>query len=234
MTRKILILLFCLLLCSGCAQKAYSPEKPASSNLPAGFVYVNQIIPNLPSDIRYYSTNNFVGRRIEGYKAPVAILTIEAAQALQAAHEDLHKQGYGLKIFDAYRPQKAVNYFIKWTQQAEDTQMKSIYYPNIDKKDLLRLGYLAYKSGHSRGSTVDVTLVELETGQEVDMGSSFDFLDPISAFGTTEISPEQAAHREILKSAMQRHGFRSYSREWWHYTLVNEPYPNRYFDFDIE
>lgn len=238
MKRKLfLILLSLLLLLSGCTQKANAPEKPRlpeTSQLPAGFVYVNQVIPNVLLDIRYYSENNFVGTRIDGYNAPTAILTNKAATALQAVNEDLGKQGYGLKIFDAYRPQKAVNHFIRWAQDVNDTKMKSQYYPNVDKADLFNLGYIAEKSGHTRGSTVDLTIVDKETGQEVDMGSIEDLLDPISSFDTTLITSDQAANRQILKNAMQNHGFKPYTREWWHYTLIKEPYPNRYFNFDVK
>ncbi|HEX3010457.1 MAG TPA: M15 family metallopeptidase [Syntrophomonadaceae bacterium] len=237
MKRKLLLaVLSLLLLLTGCAQKTQS-EKPhlaEKSHLPAGFVYVSQVAPGIQSDIRYYSDNNFVGTRIDGYKAPVAILTNKAAEALQAVNEDLGKQGYSLKIYDAYRPQKAVNHFIRWAQDVNDVKMKSQYYPHADKKDLFKLGYIAKKSGHSRGSTIDLTLIDKETHQEVDMGSSFDLLDPISAFGTTLITSDQAANRRILKSAMQRHAFKPYSREWWHYTLINEPYPKQYFDFNVE
>ncbi|HEX3011558.1 MAG TPA: M15 family metallopeptidase [Syntrophomonadaceae bacterium] len=238
MKRKLfLVLLSLMLLLTGCAQKAHSPEKPQLSEkvyLPEGFVYVSQVVPNIQYDIRYYSNNNFVGTRINGYKAPVAILTNEAAKALQAVNKDLDKQGYSLKIFDAYRPQKAVNHFIRWAQDISDTKMKSQYYPNVDKKNLFNLGYIARKSGHTRGSTVDLTLVDKKTGQEADMGSGFDLLDEISAFGTTLITTEQAANRQILKNAMQSHGFKPYAREWWHYTLINEPYLNRYFNFDVK
>lgn len=220
----VLLLLYLAVLSAGCAQKTHTPE---------GFVYVHQLIPTAHYDIRYYDDNNFAGTRIDGYKAPVAISTMEAARALKEVSEELDRQGYQLKIFDAYRPQKAVNHFIRWGKNLNDTKMKALYYPNIDKKDLFNLGYLAKKSGHSRGSTFDLTLVDKKTGQELDMGSHFDFLDEISAHGTTLINPEQAAHRKILQGAMLRHGFKSYAREWWHYTLINEPYPNQYFDFDV-
>jgi D-alanyl-D-alanine dipeptidase len=236
-SKLFLVLLSLLLLLTGCTQKAQAPEKPrlpVTSQLPAGFVYVNQVIPNVLFDIRYYSENNFVGTRIDGYKAPTAILTNKAATALQVVNEDLGKQGYGLKIFDAYRPQKAVDHFIRWAQDVNDTKMKSQYYPNVDKADLFNLGYIAEKSGHTRGSTVDLTIVDKETSQEVDMGSIEDLLDPISSFDTTLITSDQAANRQILKNAMQRHGFNPYAKEWWHYTLIKEPYPNKYFNFDVQ
>lgn len=225
--RKTLVvfILSLLLLLTGCAQKAHSPE---------GFVYIDQVIPTVKYDIRYYSENNFVGTRIDGYMTPEAILTNKAAQSLKAVSEDLDSQGYYIKVFDAYRPQKAVNHFMRWAKDVNDIKMKQWYYPNVEKKDLFKLGYIAEKSGHTRGSTVDLTLVCKTTGKELDMGSSYDFLDTISAHGTTRITPEEAANRRILKTAMEKHGFKSYAKEWWHYTLINEPYPNRYFDFNIK
>lgn len=171
--------------------------------------------------------------RIDGYNTPSAILTNEAAQALKAVSEELDAKGYYLKIFDAYRPQKAVQHFIRWAQDENDTKMKSQFYPYLNKKDLFKLGLLATKSAHSRGSTVDLTLVSKATGQELDMGSSYDYLDPISAHGNNKITLDQSYNRRLLKNIMQKHGFRPNPKEWWHYTLINEPYPNRYFDFDI-
>lgn len=214
-----------LVLMAGCAQEA---------NIPKGFVYIHEVIPTVQYDIRYYGNNNFVGTRIDGYKAPTAILSNEAAQALKAVSQEVDGQGYYIKVFDGYRPQKAVNHFMKWGQDLNDTRMKSSFYPRVDKKDLFTQGYLAKKSGHSRGSTIDLTLVNKNTGQELDMGSGFDFLDEISHHGTTLITPEQTANRKILKKVMLKHGFKSYRKEWWHYTLINEPYPDQYFDFDVE
>lgn len=220
----LLLTIILLLYLTGCAQKAHVPE---------GFVYVREVIPEAQLDIRYYSNNNFIGRQIAGYQAPTAILTLPAARALSAVNTDLGSQGYRLKIFDAYRPQKAVRDFIEWSETG-DAKMKDEYYPHVDKRDLFRLGYIAKKSGHSRGSTVDLTLVDKKTNAELDMGSGFDFLDPISAHGSPAITEQQSANRELLKAAMEKHGFKSYSREWWHYTLINEPYLDRYFDFDID
>lgn len=217
--------LLILVLLSGCAQKAHVPE---------GFIYVKELIPAAQLDIRYYGSNNFTGRPVAGYRAPAAILSIPCGRALAEANEDFSAQGYTIKIFDAYRPQKAVNDFIRWAGKTDEEEMKAIFYPHIDKKDLFSSGYLAIKSGHSRGSTIDLTLVDLKKGKELDMGSSFDFLDPISAHDSPYITTAQAANRQLLKSIMEKHGFKSYSREWWHYTLINEPYPNQYFDFDVE
>lgn len=219
------LLILLLMLLSGCIQKTHAPE---------GFVYLDQLIPHAQYDIRYYGEDNFIGTQIDGYEAPVAILTYEAAQALKEVSTELDSQGYCLKVFDAYRPQKAVDHFMRWSKDSSDIKMKPLYYPHVDKKDLFALGFLAPKSGHSRGSTIDLTLVYKETGEELDMGSSFDYLDQSSAYGTTLISTEQAANREILKTAMTKHGFRPCTKEWWHFTLIEEPYPNRYFNFDVK
>jgi len=202
--------------------------------LPEGFVYVKDVIPEVILDIRYYGTDNFVGVRIDGYMSSIAILSRQAAQALKKANDHLLQQGYALKIFDAYRPQIAVNHFIRWAKNKKDTLTKEQYYPNIDKNRLFAEGYIASKSSHSRGSAIDLTLVDLKSGKEIDMGSVFDFFGKISHHGTDLISPEQAKNREILKKAMTNAGFRSYSVEWWHYTLRNEPYPNTYFDFSVQ
>jgi D-alanyl-D-alanine dipeptidase len=229
---------------AGCSQKANAPEKNSESRtsststetispLPAGFVYVNEEIPSVLLDIRYYSDNNLVGTQIDGYKAPAAILTREAATALQAVSEDLGRQGYALKIFDTYRPTKAVDHFLRWSKDLNDQKMKAEYYPNVNKQDLFYLGYLGAKSGHSRGSTIDLTLVNKQTSEEIDMGSHWDLLDPRSAWDTTLITPQQSANRQVLKNAMQNHGFKTIRTEWWHWTLIKEPYPNKYFNFDV-
>lgn len=202
--------------------------------LPKGFVYLDELIPTAQYDIRYYSDNNFIGTRIDGYKAPFAIMTSKAAKALKAVSDDLNLQGYELKIFDAYRPKKAVNHFVAWAKDSKDIKMKELFYPNVDKTKLFKLGYIATKSGHSRGSTVDLTIVYKKTGKEVDMGSSFDYLDVISNHGSKKITAKQTANRNILKKAMVKRGFQLYSKEWWHYTLNNEPYPKQYFDFDVQ
>jgi D-alanyl-D-alanine dipeptidase len=202
--------------------------------LPKGFVYVDEVIPTVEVEIRYYSDYNFVGMRIDGYEAPIAILASETAQALQKVSEELSLKGYRLRIYDAYRPQKAVNHFIRWSKDAEDEQMMTDFYPDIEKSKLFKLGYIATRSGHSRGSTIDLTLVNSKTGDPVDMGSPYDLLGPISNHGTKLITDKQTANRNILKNAMEKHGFKPYSKEWWHYTLKNEPYPNKYFDFNVE
>lgn len=202
--------------------------------LPEGFVYVTDVIETAQLDMRYYGDYNFVGRRIPGYEAPVAILTEEAAAALKVAADILAEQGYYIKIFDAYRPQRAVDSFVSWAKDLEDQKMKDLFYPDVDKSKLFELGYIAEKSGHSRGSTVDLTLVEIATGREVDMGSGFDFFGPISHHGTDLITPEQEANRNILRDAMVAAGFNIYPEEWWHYKLKDEPYPDGYFNFEVK
>jgi len=203
-------------------------------NLPKGFVYLDDLIPTVQFDIRYYGNNNFVGKRINGYNAPLAIMTEEAAEALKEVQAELREKGFTLLIFDAYRPQKAVNHFMVWSKDAKDTKMKEQYYPNLDKSVLFQLGYIAEKSGHSRGSTVDLTLIDLKTGEKVDMGGNFDFFSEISHHSTDLITNAQAANRKLLKDVMEKHGFKPYLEEWWHYTLKNEPYPLQYFNFDVE
>ncbi|MGB4494792.1 MAG: M15 family metallopeptidase, partial [Limnochordia bacterium] len=202
--------------------------------LPEGFVYVKDVIPTARLDIRYYTGYNFVGTRINGYNAPVAILTREAAEALKKAADILDEQGYYIKIFDAYRPVRAVEHFVLWAQDLEDQKMKAEFYPDVDKALLFDLGYIALRSGHSRGSVVDLTLVYKDTLDEVDMGSSFDFFGPISHHGTDLITPEQEANRNILRDAMVAAGFEPYPEEWWHYRLIDEPYTDQYFDFPVD
>ncbi|MCB0484856.1 MAG: M15 family metallopeptidase [Flavobacteriaceae bacterium] len=207
----------------------YKPE-----TMPDGFVYVKDLIPNLRTDLRYYSSNNFVGEPIDGYEKPKCILTKEAAIALKKVQEEFEKLGFGLLIFDAYRPQRAVNHFIRWSKDSTDIKMKEEFYPNIDKKDLFKEGYIAEKSGHSRGSTVDLTIVSLKTGHILDLGGPYDFFDKKSWTEYTNITKNQRAIRLMLKRRMEKHGFVSYEKEWWHFTLKNEPYPNTYFDFPVE
>lgn len=210
-----------------------APQNSQSNTaLPEGFAYVADVCEVL-QDIRYYSSYNFVGARINGYEAPVAILTTQAAQALAGVAQQLKQQGYILKIFDSYRPTSAVEHFASWAKNPEDTAMKPYFYPDVDKSQLFNKGYLATKSGHSRGSTVDLTLVDMQTGHELDMGTGFDFFGPASHFGSGLVTTQQAANRQLLRSAMQGGGFVPYQNEWWHFTLENEPYPDTYFEFAV-
>lgn len=199
-----------------------------------GFVLVTDIVPDVILEIRYFSTYNFVGQRIDGYEEPVAILTREAANALKQVSDDMLKQGYRLKVYDGYRPQRAVDHFVRWAEDLNDTAMKSVFYPQVDKADLFEQGFIAKKSGHSRGSTVDLTLVDALTGKELDMGGAFDYFGELSHPGYRgELTQAQIDNRMLLREAMLRHGFKPLSTEWWHFTLVNEPYPGTYFDFPV-
>lgn len=205
-----------------------------ANTIPKGFVYITDTVPDVILEPRYYSTYNFIGKRIDGYQAPTAILSEPAATALKGASDDLRAQGYVLKIFDAYRPQRAVDQFMKWAADEDDDVMRTVFYPEIEKNRLIPDNYIAERSGHTRGSTVDLTIVEISTGKEVDMGSPFDFFGPVSHHGTELITPEQTANREILKKAMLNNGFKIYDEEWWHYTLLDEPYPGTYFAFPVK
>lgn len=204
-----------------------------SSLLPDGFVAVTDVLPDVLLDIRYHSAFNFVGEKIDGYNAPVAILSRPAATALARAAEAARVYGYVFRIFDAYRPQAAVDHFVRWAANTVDQKNKSVFYPDVDKSRLFTENYIAVKSGHSRGSTIDLTLVDRRTGQELDMGTPFDFFGEKSHHGSPRVTGEQAANRALLKSIMEGAGFRPYSGEWWHYTLVDEPYPETYFTFPV-
>ncbi len=203
------------------------------SNDSAGFVVLTDIDPDVILEIRYYSNYNFVGDRIEGYEQPTALLTKDAALALKEVSDDLAKKGYKLKIYDAYRPQKAVNHFERWANDTNDIRMKAYFYPDLDKSKLFEKGYIANHSGHSRGSTVDLTLFDMKTGKEVDMGGTFDYFDERSHSDYKNITKQQYKNRMILREAMMDHGFKPIDEEWWHFTLENETYPDTYFTFPV-
>lgn len=197
------------------------------------FVSISQVIPDAILEIRYHSTYNFVGARIDGYDEPIALMTTVAADSLKAVSDELLAQGYRLKIFDAYRPQRAVDHFVRWAQQVEDTLMKPYFYPDLDKSRLFPEGFICAKSSHTRGSTVDLTLFDMATGREVDMGGTFDWFGPSSYPSYTDLTDEQLRMRHLLRDAMLRHGFLPFDTEWWHFTLNHEPYPDTYFDFPV-
>ena len=197
------------------------------------FVLLSDAVPDAILEIRYYSTYNFVGARIDGYEEPVALLTKEAAAALKEVSDDVIAQGYRLKIYDAYRPQKAVDHFVRWAEDTSDVKMKEYFYPELEKDVLFPLGYIAERSGHSRGSTVDLTLFDMKTEKEADMVGTFDYFGEQSHPDYKDITDEQYASRMILREAMIRHGFRPLPEEWWHFTLENEPYPDTYFTFPV-
>ena len=223
--------------------------------LPEGFVYLDELDKTIEVSMRYISSENFVGSPIDGYKAARIIMTKPTAEALCKVQKELAAEGYSLVVYDAYRPQKAVNHFVRWGKDLTESAMKAKYYPNVNKKEVFDLGYVAIKSGHSRGSTVDLTIIRkgekvkqptLQTrsinGQEipflddgtVDMGSSFDLFDEASHHESPKISENYHTMRRYLRAKMEKHGFKPLTDEWWHYTLKNEPFPNTYFDFDIE
>lgn len=220
----VAVLMLGLVSLASCQKKAQMPE---------GFVRVTDVVPEVILEIRYYSTYNFVGTRVDGYEAPIALMTREAADSLAAVQRDLSAMGYVIKIYDTYRPQTAVNHFIRWAEQIEDTLMKAAFYPEVDKTILFDAGFICARSSHSRGSTADLTLVDLRTGKDLDMGGVFDYFGELSYPDYEDISDEQKANRAILRDAMMRHGFKQLDTEWWHFTLANEPYPDTYFDFPV-
>ncbi|MBO4901508.1 MAG: M15 family metallopeptidase [Lachnospiraceae bacterium] len=200
---------------------------------PAGFVVLSEHVPGIIQEIRYFSTYNFIGDKIDGYEEPVALLTIEAARALKAVSNEVNAQGYRLKVFDAYRPACAVRHFVLWGIEDLDLRMKPYFYPDLEKQELFKQGYIASQSGHSRGSTIDLTLFDMQTGKEVDMGSPFDLFSEVSHPDCRSITDEQYENRMFLQKAMMRSGFVPIDCEWWHFTLKDEPYPDTYFEFPV-
>ena len=199
--------------------------------LPENFVYVRDVIPEIFEDIRYAGSHNFMGRPACGYGAARAVLTLPAALALKKAAAHFASKGLRLLIYDAYRPQRAVDDFVLWAQAENDTVGKAEFYPTLEKRELFPRGYIARRSGHSRGSTVDLTLTD-EKGVPLDMGGEFDWFSPISAHEYAQLTTAQRENRRLLKTGMEDAGFEAYSKEWWHYRLKNEPYPETYFDFE--
>ena len=197
------------------------------------FVLLADYVPGVVQEIRYYSTYNFVGDRIDGYEEPCAIITKDAARALKAVSSEMNVMGYRLKIFDAYRPAKAVKHFVFWGIEDMDLRMKPFFYPELEKQELFVKGYIASRSSHSRGSTVDLTLLDMGTGREVDMGSPFDLFSEVSHPDYMGVTEEQYQNRMLLQSVMVRNGFVPIDCEWWHFTLRNEPFPETYFDFPV-
>ena len=199
----------------------------------SGFVLLADYVPGIIQEIRYYSTYNFIGDRIDGYEEPCAILTMEAARALKSVSNEMNVMGYRLKVFDAYRPASAVKHFVLWGLEDTDIRMKPFFYPDLDKEELFMKGYIASRSSHSRGSTVDLTLLDMKTGKELDMGSPFDYFSEVSHPDYTGITKEQYENRMLLRNAMIRNGFEPYDCEWWHFTLRNEPFPDTYYAFPV-
>ena len=236
---------------AACRRTAKAESKPIEEN--GQFVTLTDAVPDAILEIRYFSTYNFVGKRIDGYEEPTALLSRQAADSLRAVSDDLLKQGYRLKIYDAYRPQRAVDHFVRWAADLSDTLMKHYFYPDLNKNVLFEQEYIAEKSGHTRGSTVDLTLFDMATGKDVDRGGTFDWFGPEShpdfcgnpSTGEytadnsqsptgRSITAEQFANRMKLRTAMLAHGFKPLGSEWWHFTLRTEPYPDTYFTFPVK
>jgi D-alanyl-D-alanine dipeptidase len=205
-----------------------------ANNLPDGFVYLKDIIPGIQLDMRYYGSNNFLGTRVDGYQQSVCIITKSAALALKNVQEELNRFGLGLKVFDAYRPQMAVDQFVRWADDPHDIKTKNEYYPDLNKQELIPEGYIAMKSSHSRGSTADLTIIDLATLNELDMGTRFDYFSPKSWPDNLSVSPAQRANRMLLQQIMLKHGFSPLKEEWWHFTLKSEPHPDQYFNFPVQ
>ena len=197
------------------------------------FVNISDVAGDVVLELRYYSTYNFIGDRIDGYLEPIALLTKEAAAALKAASDEAVRNGYRIKVYDAYRPQRAVEHFVRWAKDLNDTRMKSIFYPEVSKENLFLEGYIAEHSGHSRGSTVDITLFDMAKGCEADMGGYFDYFGEISHSDYKELDEKQYNNRMLLRRIMVNCGFTPLREEWWHFTLEDEPFRDTYFDFAI-
>ena len=208
-------------------------NKNAVTMDPSGFVVLAEYIPAVIQEIRYHSSYNFIGDRIDGYEEPCALITIEAARALKSVSNELMVQGYRLKVFDAYRPAMAVKHFVLWGIEDQDIRMKPYFYPDLEKQELFNKGYIAKRSSHSRGSAVDLTLLDMKTGKEVDMGGPFDFFSELSHPDFRGITDEQYENRMTLRKSMLRNGFEPIDCEWWHFVLGNEPYPDTYFEFPV-
>lgn len=226
----ICILVYCAIFINNRKKNEATIDKASDSS---DFVLLSDAVPDAILEIRYYSTYNFVGDRIDGYEEPCALLTKEAATALKEVSDELISKGYRLKIYDAYRPQKAVTHFMNWAKNVSDTRMKNYFYPELDKSVLFDQGYIAEKSGHSRGSTVDLTLFDMNTEKEVDMGGTFDYFGELSHPDYKQITAEQFENRMILRNAMLAHRFKPLDEEWWHFTLKDEPFPDTYFTFPV-
>jgi D-alanyl-D-alanine dipeptidase len=229
-----------------------------AETMPQGFVYIKEVIPDIQLDIRYFGYHNFLGEKVDGYNAAKCILTKEATEALSGVQKELSQFSLSLKIYDCYRPQRAVNHFVRWAKEIDNTKTKKEFYPGIDKRNLFKDGYIDSKSGHSRGSTIDLTIVpiplpeqqEYNPGQRlsecylpasarfrdnsIDMGTGFDCFDELSHTASIDIGTKQKINRLLLKTLMDKYGFRNFDKEWWHYTLRSEPYTDTYFDFPIE
>ena len=203
-------------------------------SLPSEFIYLQDVDSSINQDMRYFSENNFMGARITGYEAAVCITLRKIAAALSDIQKQLAKQSLGLKVFDCYRPQMAVDEFVVWSQNSADQKMKHLYYPNVNKADFFKLGYISNQSAHTRGSAVDLTIIELETQQELNMGTRFDFMDEMSHSLTERVQGEARKNRLLLRKLMMKAGFEPLETEWWHFRYINEPFPETYFNFPVK
>ncbi|MBO7114788.1 MAG: M15 family metallopeptidase [Bacteroidaceae bacterium] len=247
MRRTVILICFACLFAGSCAKQSTKDDVFESS-----FVTLTDAVPDAILEIRYYGTYNFVGARIDGYLQPTALLTKEAAAALKQVSDYVMAKGYRLKIYDAYRPQSGVDHFVRWAANVPDTAMKAYFYPDLDKSVLFEQDYIMAKSGHTRGSTVDLTLFDMRTEKEVDMGGTFDWFGPESHpdfCGNPEtgqytgdnskspkgrsITEQQFRNRMILREAMLSHGFKPLDSEWWHFTLKDEPFADTYFNHPV-
>jgi len=247
---KKLIMLLLAVVVAGWAQASERPDV---------FVEIREVVPDVIMDIRYFTEHNFVGAQVDGYEAPKCYLTREAAQALAEVQADLAPFGFGVKIYDCFRPQRAVDHFVRWAKEADDTATRTEFYPTVDKRNLFRDGYIAERSGHSRGSTVDLTIVALPPAEQpvfilgkteqkqcylpadqrfadnsIDMGTGFDCFHERSHPKNPDLNTRQRLNRLLLKTLMEKHGFKYYDKEWWHFTLADEPFPDTYFDFNVK
>ncbi|OUR95603.1 peptidase M15 [Flavobacteriales bacterium 34_180_T64] len=225
---KLKLILFAFIIC------AFAFQSETNVDVPEGFVDVKTIIPDLDVEIRYYTSHNFVGDTIDGYKANKLFLTRESAEALKLVQDELQLQNLCLKVYDGYRPQRAVNHFMRWARDLNDTINKQEFYPDVKKRFLFKEEYIATRSGHSRGSTLDLTIIDGATAIPIDMGSSYDFFGVESWVEHQDLTKIQKANRQLLQNVMLKHDFRNYPKEWWHFTLRWEPFPETYFDFEIE
>ena len=250
--KKLFFLICGIVVIAGCRKSNVDTSTIAPTDDTSQFVTLTDAVPDAILEIRYFGTYNFVGDRIDGYEEPTALLTRQAADSLRAVSDDVLKLGYRLKIYDAYRPQKGVDHFVRWAEDIPDVRMKKYFYPDLDKSVLFPQDYICLKSGHTRGSTLDLTLFDMTTEKELDMGGTFDWFGPEShpdfcgnpetgeytgdnskSPANRSITAEQFANRMILRQAMLRHGFKPLSTEWWHFTLSDEPFPDAYFTFPV-
>lgn len=231
---KVLLLLIAVFISVCIGASAQEETTMPKHQLPEGFCYVHEVIDDVILDIRYAGNHNFVGEPIDGYNAPYAIMTTKAAEKLKEAADDFRAMGYRIKIFDAYRPQSAVEHFMRWAKDKSATGMQEEFYPEFSNKTLLvDQGYIARNSSHMRGSAIDLTLTDME-GNELDMGTCFDYFGKKAWHSYAGVTEEQAKNRKLLRRVMEENGFQYFYKEWWHYRYINEPFRDQKFNFPVE